>query len=146
MVSGMRHIAPIARILLGLVFLTFAVNYFVPFLPPPPPPPAGAMAFGGALAVSGLLTLVKAIEIIAAIALLSNRFVPLALAVLAPIIVGIVFFHTVLAPDGLAIAAGVLALELVLAWQYRAAYAPMLRARVSPAPVQAAELRVLAVQ
>jgi hypothetical protein len=142
----MRHIAPIARTLLGLVFLTFAVNYFVPFLPPPAPMPAGAMTFAGALFASGLMTLIKAIEIAAAIALLTNRFVPLALAVLAPIIVGIVFFHAVLAPGGMAIAAGVLALELVLAWRYRSAFAPMLRARVAPAPVEAAELRVLAVQ
>ena len=142
----MRHIAPIARILLGLTFLAFAINYFVPFLPPPPPPPAGAMAYGGALAASGLLTLVKAIEIVAGLALLTNRFVPLALAVLAPIVVGIVHFHAVLAPGGMPIAAAVLALELVLAWRYRAAFAPMLRARVSPAPVEAAQLGVLAVQ
>lgn len=146
MVSCMRHIAPIARILLGLVFLVFASNYFVPFLPSPPPPPAGAGAFAGALFVSGLMTLIKAIELAAAVALLTNRFVPLALAVLAPIIVGIVFFHAVLAPAGMAIAAGVLALELVLAWRYRSAFAPMLHARVSPDPVADAELRVLAVQ
>lgn len=131
----MRHLAPVSRVLLGLVFLVFAANYFVPFLPPQPPPPPEAMAFAGALVVSKLLTLVKAIEIAAALALLTNRLVPLALAVLAPIVVGIVFFHVMLAPAGLPIALGVLALELVLAWSYRSAFAPMLRAKVTPDPV-----------
>jgi len=142
----MRHIAPVARILLGLTFLVFSLNYFVPFLPPQPPPPPGAMAFAGALVASGLLTLVKAIEVVAAIALLTNRFVPLALALLAPIVVGIVYFHAVLAPAGMPVAAAVLVLELVVAWKYRHAYSSMLRARVSPAPVPETELEALAVQ
>jgi hypothetical protein len=131
----MRHIAPISRVLLGLVFLVFAANYFVPFLPPQPPPPAEAMSFIMALVGSKLLTMVKLIEIAAALALLTNRLVPLALALLAPIVVGIVFFHVMLVPAGLPIAIGVLALELVAAWSYRSAFAPMLRAKVAPDPV-----------
>lgn len=128
----MSRIIPFARILLGLVFLVFSLNYFVPFLPPQPMPPAPALAFAGALVTSGLLTLVKVLELASAIALLANRAVPLALAVLAPIIVGISFFHFVLAPAGAPIAIGVLALELFLAWGYRRAFAPMLRLKVDP--------------
>ena len=135
--NGMRHIAPIARILLGLVFFTFGLNYFVPFLPPQPPPPPEAMGFLGALVGSKLLTLVKLIEIAAALALLTNRWVPLALVVLAPIVVGIAFFHTVLAPAGVAMAIGLVALELVLAWTYRSAFAPILRAKTAPDPIAA---------
>jgi hypothetical protein len=131
----MRHLAPVSRVLLGLVFLVFAANFFVPFLPAQPPPPAEAMGFVGALFTSKLLTLVKIIELAAAIALLSNRFVPLALALLAPIIVGIVFFHVMLAPAGTAIAIAILALELFLAWSYRSAFLPMLRAKTAPDPV-----------
>ncbi len=131
----MRHIAPIARILLGLVFFIFALNFFVPFIPASPPASPDALAFAGALYTSKLLTLVKSIEIVAAVLLLTNRLVPLALAVLAPIIVGIVFFHVMLAPAGLAVAFGVLALELVLAWSYRSAFLPMLRMKTSPDPV-----------
>lgn len=131
----MRHIAPISRVLLGLVFLVFAANYFVPFLPPQPPPPPEAMGFLGALVTSKLLTLVKLVEIAAAVALLTNRLVPLALALLAPIIVGIVFVHVMFLPAGLPIAVGVLALELVLAWSYRSSFAPMLRAKAAPDPI-----------
>jgi hypothetical protein len=89
------------------------------------------------------LTLVKTIEIVAALALLTNRFVPLAVVVLAPIIVGIAFFHVVLAPSGMPIAATVLALELVLAWRYRSSYTQLLRSKVTPDPVMP-ELRAVA--
>lgn len=126
----MTRIIPLARILLGLVFLVFSLNYFVPFLPQQPMPPARALAFAGALVASGLLTLVKVLELAAAIALLANRAVPLALAVLAPIIVGISYFHFVLDPAGAPVAFGVLTLELFVAWGYRRAFAPMLRLKV----------------
>jgi hypothetical protein len=128
------RISTIARYLLGLGFVVFAANYFVPFLPPQQPP-AEALPFLGSFAGSGFLTLVKVIELGAGILLLSNRFVPLALALLAPILVGILGFHLLLAPAGAGVAVVLVALELVLAWTYRQAFAPMLRARVEPAPV-----------
>lgn len=123
----------VARVLLGLPFVIFGLNYFVPFMPAPPPPPESAMAFLGGLLASGyLMPLVKTIEIAAGLALLSNRFVPLALTLLAPIIVNIVAFHFILAPS-YGLPTVILALELYLAYSYRAAFQPMLRARVEPA-------------
>lgn len=124
----------IARVLLGLVFVVFSANYFHPFLPQPAPPPAEAMTFAGAMFTSGLLTFIKVIEMAAGLALIANAFAPLMLALLAPIIVGIAFFHFVLAPGGAAIAAAILALELYLAWSYRKSFAPMLRFRTEEAP------------
>jgi putative oxidoreductase len=121
----MHRITPIARILLGLTFLVFSLNYFIPFLPEPKGVPAAAMAFAGAFASTGLLTFIKVVEVAAALALLSNRLVPLALTVLAPIIVGIAGFHFSLAPSGAPLAIGLLALELGLAWSYRHAFAPL---------------------
>ncbi|HEY4181572.1 MAG TPA: hypothetical protein VGM90_32215 [Kofleriaceae bacterium] len=132
----MRFIAPTARILLGLTFVIFSANFFHPFLPQPSTPmPPEAMAFAGALMTSKLLTLVKIIEMAAGLALLANRAVPLALALLAPIIVGIVFFHTMLAPAGIGLALFILVLELVAAWSYRGAFKPMLQLNVKPDPV-----------
>jgi drug/metabolite transporter (DMT)-like permease len=128
----MTRIIPIARILLGLVFVTFSVNYFVPFLPQPKNMPADAMAFGGAFVMAGYMTFIKVIELLSGLALLANRFTTLALALLAPIIVGITIFHVKLEPAGLPIAIFALVLELFLAWAYRAAYRPMLAARVAP--------------
>jgi hypothetical protein len=129
--------ATVARILLGLGFTVFAANYFVPFLPAQDPPPPEALPFLGGFAGSGFLTLVKTIELGAGVLLLANLFVPLALALLAPIIVGILAFHLLLAPAGIGIAVGFLVLELALAWSYRRAFAPMLRPRVTPDPLLA---------
>jgi hypothetical protein len=144
----MRHLVTTARVALGLGFTLFSLNYFVPFLPPQGPPPPEALGFLGAFAGSGMLALVKALELAAGVALLSNRFVPLALAVLAPILVGIAAFHVLLAPAGLALVVGLLGLELFLAWAYRASFAPMLHARTAatasgpaPALVHAAPAR-----
>lgn len=117
------------RLLLGTIFVVFGLNFFLHFLPQPPMEGA-PLAFIGALVVSGfVMPIVKAVEVIAGLMLLSNRFVPLALALLAPIVVVIVGFHTVLAPAGAGLAFVVLGLELALAWTYRAAFAPMLKAR-----------------
>jgi len=58
--------------------------------------------------------------------------VPLALTILAPIIVNILALHAFLLPSGLPVALVVLALELYLAWSYRSVFRPMLAARARP--------------
>lgn len=131
---GTRYAPAVARVLLGLIFLVMGLNGFLDFLPHPTTPfPAGATAFLGALYATGYMTpLVSGVQAIAAVLLLSNRFVPLALALLAPVIVNIVAFHLFLAPSGIALGIVVLVLELYLAWAYRAAYGSMLAMRAAP--------------
>jgi uncharacterized membrane protein YphA (DoxX/SURF4 family) len=124
-----KHVPTAARLFLGLVFTVFGLNFFLHFLPMPAAPPRAA-AFGGALFASGyLFPLLKATEVAAGLLLLSGFFVPLALAVLAPIVINIVGFHLFLEPSGLPLPLVVLAAELFLAWTYRAAFAPMLHLR-----------------
>ena len=104
--------------------------------PPEPktPMPEGAMAFAGALMATGyMMQLVSGTQLLTGILLLINRFVPLALALLAPILVGIITFHIFLAPASIAPGVVVVVLELYLAWVYRDAYRPMLALRVAPA-------------
>ncbi len=129
----MRHYAiTAARILFGLVFTVFGLNGFLNFLPAPPHP-AAADAFLGALAASGyMFPLIKGTEVVVGLLLLSNRFVPLALTLIAPVLVNILAFHAFLAP-GIGLPLVLLALELGLAWAYRDAFRPMLRAVVRPA-------------
>ena len=126
-----------ARILLGLIFFVFGLNFFFHFIPQPPMPEAagafaGAMFAGAMFATGYLFILVKVVEVSCGVLLLANRFVPLALALLAPIVVNIVMFHAFLAPAGIVLPLVVLALEVFLAWGYRGVYRPMLAARVSP--------------
>lgn len=128
----MRTITFVARNLLGLAFVVFGLNYFLHFLPQPPPEPA-AGAFLGALVTGKVLAVAKAIEIAAGLALLANRFVPLALTLLAPILVNITLFHGVFAPAGIVLPLGLVGFELWLAWSYRDAFRPMLQPRVEPA-------------
>jgi uncharacterized membrane protein YphA (DoxX/SURF4 family) len=121
-----------ARLLLGLIFFVFGLNGFLGFLPHPPAPPEAA-AFGGALAATGyMLPLIKGTEVVTGLLLLSNRFVPLALVVLAPVVVNIVAFHAVLAPGSIAITLVVLALELALAYAYRASFRSVLALDAKP--------------
>jgi hypothetical protein len=122
----------IARYVLGTIFFVFGLNGFLHFLPQPPM--SGAPAeFVQALMASGyVLPVLKGSETVAGALLLSNSYVPLALAVLAPAVVGIVGFHVLLAPAGLPIALLVLVLELYLARAYKNAFAPMLEAHTAP--------------
>ena len=64
--------------------------------------------------------------------LLVNRFVPLALTLLAPILVGILTFHIATSPGMIVPGIVVSAIELYLAWSYRKAFCPMLAAKVTP--------------
>src|SRR6266436_2343571 len=105
-----KHLPTAARLFLGLVFTVFGLNFFLHFLPSPTPAPRAA-AFAGALFGSGyFFPLLKTTEVVAGLLLLTGRFVTLALAVLAA--------------------------ELYLSWAYRAAFAPMLQARI-PLPQKA---------
>jgi uncharacterized membrane protein YphA (DoxX/SURF4 family) len=132
--SFTRYIPTVGRILMGLLFFVTGLNGFLNFIPQPKEPmPQAAADFAGALMKSGyLFRLVMATQLLSGVLLLINRFVPLALALLAPVVVNIVAFHVFLAPSGLGLAIFVLALELYLAWAYRRAYRSMLVLRVDP--------------
>jgi uncharacterized membrane protein YphA (DoxX/SURF4 family) len=129
-----RHVPTIARFLMGLMFFVFGLNGFLHFIPEPKTPmPEGAASFAGALMKTGyMFPLVMGTQLLVGILLLLNCFVPLALALIAPIIVGIITFHIFLAPSGIAPGAVILLLELYLAWSYRQAFRPMLAMRTTP--------------
>lgn len=127
--SNITHKAAIvARLLLGTIFVVFGLNGFLGFIPQPPMPEA-AGAFVGGLAGSGyFFPLLKGTEVLAGLALLSNRFVPLALTVLAPITINILLFHLVLAPaPGLPLV--IIAAQVFLAWVHKDVFAKVLRAK-----------------
>lgn len=127
--SIVDHAARWARIPLGLVFFVFGLNGFLGFLPSPEVP-GEAGAFLGALAATGyMFPVIKGIEVAAGVMLLSNRFVPLALLLLAPIVVNIALFHFVLAPSNLGVVFFVIVAGLAAAYDRRAAFRSVLEAR-----------------
>lgn len=128
------------RLALGAIFTVFGLNGFLHFLPMPAPSGLAAVFMGGLGATGYFFPLLKGTEVIAGLLLLSNRFVPLALTVLAPIVVNIVAFHAFLAPSGLPLPLVVVALGVYLAYTERAVFAPVLRAR-STEPVPASNPR-----
>lgn len=121
-----------ARALLGLSFFVFGLNGFLHFIPQPPMSGPPANFVGAMMATGYLFQLVKGTEVACGLLLLSNRFVPLALTLLAPVLVNIILFHVFLEPAALALPLVLLALELYLARSYRDAFAPMLHAHHAP--------------
>ena len=123
--------ALVARILLGLMFFVFGLNGFLNFLEQPEGTPEGE-AFMTALIDTGyLMTWIKVIETTCGALLLAGYFVPLALVLLAPIIVNILGFHVFLDPSaqGLGMAIVILVLHLFVMSQHWKVYAPLLEAK-----------------
>jgi putative oxidoreductase len=125
----MRITALIARYLLGLIFLIFGLNGFLNFLPMAPPTGVAGQ-FLGALFVSHMLVVVFLLELIGAVLLLVNRYVPLALVVLGPVVVNIVLFHALMAPALLPLAILVVILWLLVAWSVRSAFEGIFKQKV----------------
>jgi uncharacterized membrane protein YphA (DoxX/SURF4 family) len=126
----MKIAALICRILLGLLFLVFGSNVFFHFIPMQPMP-GTAGQFMTALFVSHYVMVIGLFEIIPAILLLINRYVPLALTLLAPVLVNIFFFHVFMAPAGLPLAIVVILLWIVIAISVKSAFAGILQQKVS---------------
>jgi uncharacterized membrane protein YphA (DoxX/SURF4 family) len=113
----MRIASIIARYLLGLIFLVFGLNGFLHFIPMPPK--GLAAQFGGAIFASHYWVVVFGLQVLGGVLLLVNRFVPLALVLLGPVIVNIFFFHALMAPEGLPLAIVVVLLWSILAVRYK---------------------------
>ena len=124
----MKIVVIISRLLLGLIFFVFGLNGFLHFIPAPMPTGIAGQ-YVGALFISHYLAAVFALELLAGVLLLANRFVPAALVILAPILVNIALFHACMAPSGFAPAVVAVALWLVLACRERAVFSPLLAAR-----------------
>ena len=128
----MQKVVMVARLLLGLVFTVFGLNVFVGFLPAPEMPEAAGSFYGALLGSGYLVPLLGATKLTAGIFLLAGILVPLALTLLAPVVVNIVLFHVFLDPAGMPIAIVVLVLEVFLAWGYRDSFKGVLDLRAKP--------------
>lgn len=114
----MKKLIITTRVILGLPFLVFGVNHFFPFIPHPEMS-GPAMDYMVGLSKTGYFwPFLRSLEILIGLSLLSNRFVPLALAVLAPINLQIFIFHLFLEPTNLPLAIILIAAQSFLTIQY----------------------------
>jgi hypothetical protein len=126
----MKITATVARLLLGAIFLVFGSNLYLHFLKMGPMPTGVQGQFFGALFVSHYIYVVAFFQVVPAILLLSNRYVPLALALLGPVIVNILVTHITMAPSGLPLASLVALLWVLVAYPIRRVFYPLLQQRV----------------
>jgi len=123
----MKLVFLIARILLGVMFTVFGLNGFFHFIPQPMPT-GDALAYFVVLGGTGYIKFVFAIQLVSGVLFLLGKYVPLALTLIAPVIVNILLFHVLMQPAGLP--PGVLATVLwaVVFYKEREAFAGILRA------------------
>jgi putative oxidoreductase len=120
----------IAQILLGLMFVVAGLNAFFNFLTGPMPTGL-AGEFVDALVKSHYFLAVGAVQAISGALLIVNRYVPLALALLAPVIVNILLFHLTLNHTGLVGAFVVAILWCFIAYRYRQNFAGLFAQKAS---------------
>lgn len=125
-----RKAVIVARILLGLIFVVFGLNGFFVFIEPPEHNETSG-AFINLLVSTGFIYFEKTLEVIGGALLLSNQFVPLGLAILAPIVVNILLFHLLM--ERYTLIAGIVPFLLwaSLTWQFRRNFAGILERRAN---------------
>jgi hypothetical protein len=117
----------ISRLLMGVVFTFFGANLLHPFLPNPPMPPGPMKDFVTVLAVTHYAMVVGFFQLVPGILLLINRYVPLALTVLAAMLVNILTTHILVAHSGLfPVPIVVVILWIIVFWRVRASFAGIL--------------------
>lgn len=127
----MKGVVAIARILMGVIFAFFGANLLFHFLPNPPMPPGPTKDFTTVLATTHYAQVVGFFQLVPGILLLVNRYVPLALTVLAAQLVNILTTH-ILVMNGanIAIPIVVVILWCIVFWSVRPAFAGILQPRV----------------
>jgi putative oxidoreductase len=119
-----------ARVALGLMFTVFGLNGFLHFIPNPPSIPAPAMAFFGEMVQSHFSAFVFGVQLVCGVLLLVNRFVLLALVVLAAVIANIIAFHVTMWPASLIpMPAIATLLWFAVAWPLRDPLIPLLETK-----------------
>ena len=119
----------IVRTLMGLLFIFGSVAFFLKLGGEPQLSGNMKTYFDGLTASTYFLPLLKITELVCGIALVSGRFVPLALVILSPIIVNIFFVHSFLEPKGLPVAILLVLANAFLGYAYFDKFKPILEAK-----------------
>ncbi len=124
----MKTAMVIIRSLFGLLFIFASAAYFLNLIPVPEMTGVPKQFNEGLGAVGYFMPMLKTVELLCGIAFLSGFFVPLATVVIAPIIVNIFMYHSVIDRTGLPVALFLVFANIFIAYYYRSAYAGLLKA------------------
>jgi len=127
----MRIASMIARYLLGVGFVIFGLNGFLHFIPQPPVAPGPMVDWMTVMTKTNYMMPVFAFELLGGLLLLVNRYVPLALVILGPILVNILVFHVLLQPAGLPPAIVFVILWFLVSYSVRSAFVGIFQNRVA---------------
>lgn len=115
----------IVRTLLGLLFLFASITYFLNLFPQPELTGRVKVFMDGVNATGYLMTFIKITELLCGLAFVTNRFVPLAAVLIAPIAINILLFHAFVSPAELPVAIFVVAANLFLGYANWDKYRPI---------------------
>lgn len=116
------------QILVGIGLIVFGLNKFLHFMPNPEVSQEMGM-FMQALGKTGyMFTLVGAIQFIAGLSFVLNRFVPLMAIVIVPVMLNAMLAHLFLDPAGIGGSLVILLLILVVMFKNKESYATVLKA------------------
>ena len=119
----MKILTDISRFLLAVIFTVLGLNGFLQFML-------------GQVSVSNYLLVIFALQLISGVLLLINRYVPLALTILSPIMMNVLLYGVLMNPAGFGFALFVALLWVVVLVSVRSAFAGIFEARVKTQPVR----------
>jgi len=109
----------ISRILLGFIYLVFGLDYFFHFIPYEPHHTGRVAAFKeGLIGVGYFYPMIKSIQIVGGISLLTNQYAPFFAVVLFPLSVNVFLYHTILVPSGWWMGVLLMVTNSFLGWSY----------------------------
>jgi putative oxidoreductase len=121
----MEKVYLVVRYLLGLMLVVLGLNGFFNFLPQPEMQPAAGAFFGALMSTKFYFPVVKAIEVVAGIAFLTNKKVAFAAIMVFPVMVAAFLFHLGLDLGGIGGAAVALTFTILTIVNNKDKYLPM---------------------
>lgn len=135
----MSKVTLIARLIFGVIFLAAGLAGLLNLAPPPADMPENMKTYmAGMMVTQYFFPLLKGTEAVCGLLILSGRLVPLALIVLAPIVLNIFLVHAFMEPSGLVTASVLVALEIYLSFfsrEYSPAIKSLFRVRATSSAV-----------
>lgn len=119
----------LTRLGLGLLFVVFGLNGFFNFIPMPEPSPEAAEFLGALFKTGFIFPVIKSIEVLVGLSLLANRFIPLSLIVITPILTVIGLHNFMLDPNGIPLTLLIIGMFAILVYKNKDNYQQIISAK-----------------